>query len=55
MTNELQQLIDRDDVFDITDIVELEDEIDRRTCGWPPATPAPSAADSEFGWDEIPF
>jgi hypothetical protein len=52
MTNELQQLIDRDDVFDITDIIELEAAIDRQTCGWPPATPA---ADSEFGWDEIPF
>jgi hypothetical protein len=49
MTHDIQTLIDRDDVFDITDIVELEDEIDRRTCG------APSAAGSEFGWDEIPF
>ena len=51
MTHDIQTLIDRDDVFDITDIVEIEDEIDRKTCGWPPV----AQADVEFGWDEIPF
>ena len=50
MLEQIQELIDRDDVFDIEDLVDLDDKIDRRSSGYAPAVEQLTA-----GWDEIPF
>jgi len=50
MDHDIQTLIDNDDVFDI-DLIEIEETVDRKTCGWPPV----AHANVEFEWDEIPF
>ena len=49
MPEDIQELIDYDDVFDIEDIVDLGEEIDRRSSGYP------LAASASVEWDEIPF
>ena len=50
MPQDIQDFIDQDDVFDIEDITELEEELDRRYRGY--AVPVEQLT---AGWDEIPF